>query len=155
MQITSWIEYDVQRKAELWTISAERFKSPDGSYNAVPCEGEAVVAHGLELLGFDSATLHTRTVALEPGTSLTLTNSVILGGRDRYLIDLECGGRLVLVLTSREGNAALDIIAPSGPLLVRESAGEGLVLLEHAGEHQLIVGGIRRNATHELVATLQ
>lgn len=154
VEVTSWIEFDVQRSTEAWTVSPEGVRTPNGTFTAVPCEDGSELPDGLEQLGIDDASLRTQTVQLPPQTPVTRSGAVIRGERDRYLSTIEAGRILELRIASLEDNAVFDVIDPSGLLLARESTEEEIVL-PHVGEYQIIVGGTRGNASYDLVFTLR
>jgi len=111
--------------------------------------------HGYTLLGLDDESpIHTRRIDLDPGVAQVLSNAVVRGERDVYLLAAEGGQELRLQISSVENNAVFDLVSPSGMLLVNETM-EATVFLPHTGDYQIIVGGTRGNAGYELVATIR
>jgi hypothetical protein len=154
VRVTTWIEYDEQKSIESWVVTADRLETDQGVFVAVACDAEFAVADGHEQLGIDESPIHTRYLALELGLPVTVSNGVVRGERDRYLVEVEGGRQLELTITSVEDNAVFDVIAPSGIVLMRESM-QADVFLPHSGEYEIIVGGTRGNAGYDLTVTLR
>jgi hypothetical protein len=154
VDVTTWIEYDVQTTQESWTISAAQLDAGLQVYPAAACDSDFGVRYAEELLGIEETPTDIREVAIEPSASVTLSNSVVRGYRDRYVVELPAGGALDLRISSLEENAVFDVIDPSGTLLLRESMQEQ-VYLPYEGRYEIIVGGTRGNASYDLVVTLR
>lgn len=154
MEVTTWIEYDVQNAQEVWSVTAETLKTEREEYTAIPCEEareKFVGPDGLEAADLlEGATLNTQRVEFDAGqSSAVLENSVVRGDRDVYLINAQGGQQMVLNLSSPEENATFDVISPSGFVLAREARNETLGLPQ-TGEYQVVVGGTRGNASYTL-----
>ena len=160
VDITTWIEYDVQNSREDWTITSETLQTEDALLELASCQEADTVfqdASGLEASDLtDGATaIHTRRVTFNPGESAaTVSNAVIRGERDVYLLGASGGQQMDLSITSLENNAVFDVVSPSGYILAREAMDE-TVFLSHTGDYQVIVGGTRGNATYELTVGIQ
>lgn len=158
MDITTWIEYDRQDSQEVWTITPDTLEASGTTFEAIDCEvakERFVGPDGLEAADLlEGATLHTQRVQFTPGESATvLEDAVVLGDRNVYVINAQGGQRLLLNLSSSEDNAALDVISPSGSVLVRESTQEDLVLPQ-TGDYQVLVGSTRGNASYTLTVEI-
>ena len=93
-------------------------------------------------------------ISLVSGTSITFTNAVIMGERDRYVIAANAGETMTISLTSSEDNAAADLIGPDGTALVVEST-QLEIALPADGDYQVVIGGTRGNATYEVTLTIE
>ena len=160
VEMTTWIEYDVQTGQETWNIHREQLKTEDATLDQVDCQlvdpvfqGDSGLEAG-DLL--DGATaIHRQEVAFAAGeSSATVSNAVVRGERDVYLLGASGGQDMSLSITSLEENAVFDVISPSGYILVQEAMNETL-LLPHTGDYQVIVGGTRGNASYDLTIGIQ
>ncbi|HEY9877228.1 MAG TPA: hypothetical protein V6D29_02170 [Leptolyngbyaceae cyanobacterium] len=154
MDVTTWIEYDVQNTQEVWTATPEVLKTEREEFTTIPCEEareQFVGPDGLEAADLlEGATLRIQRVQFSPGkSSVLLENSVVRGERDVYLINAQGGQEMSLDLSSPEGNAVFDVISPSGYVLLREAEQETLALPQ-TGDYQVVVGGTRGNASYKL-----
>lgn len=154
LEITTWIEYDVQNSQEVWSITPEVLKAEQQEYTAIPCEEareKFVGPDGLEAADLlEGATLHTQRVQFAPGKASTvLENSVVRGDRDVYLVNARGGQQMLLKISGPEENAVFDVISPSGYVIAREAVQETLVLPQ-TGDYQVVVGGTRGNASYTL-----
>lgn len=92
-------------------------------------------------------------------SSITLSNSVIRGDRDTYILGAKAGQRMTVRITALENNAAFEIEGPGGGYL--EGAGEGddatriTVSLPASGDYRIIVGGTRGNASYRLTVSIR
>lgn len=92
-------------------------------------------------------------------SSVTLSNSVIRGDRDTYILGAKAGQRMTVRITALENNAAFEIEGPRGDYL--EGAGEGddatriTVSLPASGDYRIIVGGTRGNASYRLTVSIR
>ena len=92
-------------------------------------------------------------------SSATVSNSVIRGDQDTYIVGARGGQRMTVKVTSLENNAAFQIEYPHGEYL--EGAGEMddatnvTVLLPDSGDYRIIVGGTRGNATYRLTVSIK
>jgi hypothetical protein len=154
VRVTTWIEYDEQKSIESWVVTADRLETDQGVFAAVACDSEFAMFGGHEDLGIEESPIHTQNLALEAGVPVTVSNGVVRGERDRYLVQLEGGQHLDMTITSIEDNAVFDVIAPSGIVLMSESM-QAEVFLPHTGEYEIIVGGTRGNASYDLTIRLR
>lgn len=86
------------------------------------------------------------------GEDVVLENSVIRGERDAYVVDpaeFGTGQQLNLEISSLEDNAVFDVYGPDDTLLEQEST-QATIDLVQGGDHLIVVGGTRGNATYEL-----
>ena len=87
-------------------------------------------------------------------SSAVLSNSVIRGDEDTYIVRAKAGQKMSVKITSVESNAVFFIEKPGGGYL--ENAGEGddrtvwTDRLPDAGDYKIIVAGTRGNATYKL-----
>ncbi|MEM9905012.1 MAG: hypothetical protein AAF921_08315 [Cyanobacteria bacterium P01_D01_bin.44] len=159
VNITTWIEYDVQESTETWTVGADTLETERLTLTTADC---AVVSQGFQdESGLEASdllsdvTLHTQSVQFEPGaSSATFSNSVIRGERDVYQLGAEGGQQMTITVDALEDNAAFDVISPSGLILEREATSADL-LLPHTGDYQVLVGGTRGNASYTLTMGIE
>ncbi len=78
------------------------------------------------------------------------STAVVRGDRDVYMVDLSDGQTMSVSITSLEDNAVFDIVSAAGQLLVSESTTFEISPAQ-TGEHQIVVGGVRGNATYDLM----
>jgi hypothetical protein len=92
-------------------------------------------------------------------SSATVSNSVIRGEQDTYIVGARGGQRMSVKITSLENNAVFQIENPHGEYL--EGAGETddamsvTVSLPDSGDYRIIVGGTRGNATYKLTVSIK
>ena len=92
-------------------------------------------------------------------SSVTLSNAVIRGDLDTYILGARRGQRMTVKVTALEDNAAFEIKGPDGEYL--EGAGEMddatnvTVTLPSTGDYRIIVGGTRGNATYKLTVSIR
>ena len=92
-------------------------------------------------------------------SSVTLSNSVIRGDRDTYILGAKAGQRMTVRITSLENNAVFQVENPDGEYM--EGSGEGddatsiTVSLADSGDHRIIVGGTRGNAAYRLTVSIK
>ncbi len=155
LDVTTWIEYDVQNEPETWTVSAQQLDDTRNIYSSVDCElvqNLFVNADGLEAEDLtDYATaVHEHRVEFPAGsTSTTVERGVVRAERDVLLLNAQGGQQMTLDISSLEDNAAFDVVSPSGQILVTEGTSEELLLPE-TGDYEVIVGSTRGNTTYEL-----
>ena len=95
-----------------------------------------------------------RVIEFSTGESgATLSGAVIRGERFAYSVEASAGQTLTASITALEDNAVFDLAAPSGVSLVAEATEVDVVLSED-GDHVLVVGGTRGNATYELTISI-
>lgn len=153
VDLTTWIEYDVQTARAVWSVSAAALDTEQGRFGAIDCEqARASFAgpDGLEAADLLADTLPPQPVVFAPGGSTAVLEAALVRGeRARYQISAEGGQQMNLALTSAEDNAVLDVISPSGLVLLREASQETL-LLPQTGEYTLIVSSSRGNTSYQL-----
>lgn len=92
-------------------------------------------------------------------SSVTLSNSVIRGDRDTYIVRAKKGQKMSVKITALENNAAFTIAAPGKRYM--EKAGElddqtsWTGTLPTSGDYKIKVGGTRGNATYKLTVTIK
>jgi hypothetical protein len=92
-------------------------------------------------------------------SSVTLSNAVIRGDQDTYILGAKAGQRMTVRVTAFENNAAFQIEGPNGEYL--EGAGEMddatnvTVRLPASGDYRIIVGGTRGNASYRLTISIR
>jgi len=92
-------------------------------------------------------------------SSATVSNSVIRGDRDTYIVGAKAGQRMTVKITSLESNAVFQIQDPSGNYLL--DAGEEADAtnvtnsLPENGDYRIIVGGTRGNASYKLTVVIK
>ncbi|MBT9315276.1 hypothetical protein [Leptothoe spongobia] len=160
VDITTWIEFDVQASRETWTLTQNTLQTKDYLLDLTNCELVDPVFQdedGLEasdLMDWASA-VHTERVEFSPGeSSATVSNSVIRGERDVYILGASGGQQMELSIESLEDNAVFDVISPSQLILAREAMDE-TIYLPHTGDYRIIVGGTRGNASYHLTIGIQ
>ncbi len=160
VDITTWIEYDVQATRETWTLTDSTLQTKDHILNLTDCKlvDPAFQDHnGLEAIDLLSAANHVNTQRVEfaPGRSdAIVSNSIVRGDRDIYVLGAQGGQQMTLSIVALENNAAFDVISPSGYILAF-SANNETILLPHTGDYQVIVGGNRGNASYDLTIGIQ
>jgi type II secretory pathway pseudopilin PulG len=91
--------------------------------------------------------------------SATVSNSVIRGDVDTYILGARAGQTLSAKIRSIENNAVFDIEGPDGEYL--PGAGEGddatqvTAVLPMSGDYKVVVGGTRGNATYKLTVSIR
>jgi hypothetical protein len=158
LDITTWIEYDVQESEAVWTITPDTLTTEDEELSAIDCEvaqERFTGPDGLDadqlLAGLDEADA----IALEfPMGEQTLTYQGNLSENERQLFELysEGGQTLDIAVTSPAGPVTFDLIALSGLVLAR-SEQTASVLLPHTGSQYLIVNSETTAASYELQIT--
>jgi type II secretory pathway pseudopilin PulG len=92
-------------------------------------------------------------------SSVTLSNSVIRGERDTYILGAKTGQRMTVRITSVEDNAVFQIESPDGTYL--DNAGETddatsfSAALPENGDYRIVVGGTRGNASYRLTVSIK
>ncbi|MEM9092236.1 MAG: hypothetical protein AAGC93_26330 [Cyanobacteria bacterium P01_F01_bin.53] len=160
VDVATWIEYDKQNNQETWRISPSEVTIKGATYPKANCEKVSQAFQnkdGLEgkdlTAGADN--VRTQAVFFDSGTSgTTVSNAVVRGDRDVYTLTAQGGQQMLLSMTSLEGNAVFDVVAPSGLILETELT-EAKLPLPDTGEYQIIVGGTRVNATYELAIVIE
>lgn len=92
-------------------------------------------------------------------SSITLSNAVIRGDRDTYIVGAKARQRLSVRVTALEDNAAFQIEGPNGRFLrgagEMDDATNFLVTLPATGDYRIIVGGTRGNASYKLTISIR
>lgn len=92
-------------------------------------------------------------------SSATVSNSVIRGDRDTYIVGAKAGQKMTVKITSLENNAVFQIMGPDGEYL--QDAGEEddatsvTNSLPETGDYRIIVGGTRGNASYKLTVSIK
>ena len=92
-------------------------------------------------------------------SSITLSNAVVRGDVDTYIVGAKAGQRMTVRVTALEKNAAFEIEGPDGAYL--EGAGEMddatnvTATLPANGDYRIIVGGTRGNASYKLTISIR
>lgn len=160
LEVTTQIENDVQTTQETWILEGERLDYNDRTFRIVECE--AVKDRFTDLTGAESEDpqsaptyANTQRVEFAPGTSSTVvSNAVVRGDRDLYVLKAQESQVMVLSITAVEDNAVFDLVSPDGKVLVQEGTEEEMVLPE-TGDYQVIVGGTRGNASYDLTIAVR
>jgi hypothetical protein len=119
--------------------------------------GSLVLALAAAAVAFDGITKRVRFARGK--SSITLSNAVVRGDRDTYIVGARTGQRMTVRVTALEKNAAFQIEAPDGSFL--EGAGEMddatnvTVRLPDSGDYRIIVGGTRGNASYKLTIAVR
>ena len=160
LEVTTKIEYDVQTTQETWILEGESLDYKDKTFRIVECE--AVNDRFTDLTGAESedrqsatAYANTQRVQFAPGTSsAVVSNAVVRGDRDLYVLKAQSGQTMRLSITAVEDNAAFELVSPDGNVLVQEGTEEEVVLSE-TGDYQVVVGGTRGNASYDLTIAVR
>jgi hypothetical protein len=119
-----------------------------------------IAVFSLGAAGFTAGDGITKRVRFAKGrSSVTLSNSVIRGDRDTYILGAKTGQRIIVRVTSLEDNAAFRIERPNGEFL--QGAGEMddatsvTVRLPESGDYRIVVGGTRGNASYKLTISIR
>lgn len=92
-------------------------------------------------------------------SSVTLSNSVIRGDRDTYIIGAKAGQTMTVRIAAVEKNAVFQIERPDGTHL--DGAGEMddatsiSTTLPDSGDYRIVVGGTRGNASYRLTISIR
>ncbi len=92
--------------------------------------------------------------------STSFSNGVIRGTRNRYFIKADKDQLLTVKITSLENNACFQINIPGSKKMLEgagelDDATEWSGKLPKSGDYEIIVGGIRGNASYVLTVTLK
>ena len=155
VDVTTWIEYDKQNRQETWRVSP---KSLTMTGEPLPKANCSLVnkafqnENGIEAKDLTAYANNVRRfpVFFDAGESgTTVSDAVVRGDRDVYVVGAQGGQQMYLSITSVEDNAVFDVIDPSGIILGTEMTDE-MIYLPHTGDYEIIVGGTRGNATYDL-----
>jgi hypothetical protein len=119
-----------------------------------------IAVFSLGAYGLNTADGITKRVRFAKGrSSVTLSNSVIRGDRDTYILGAKAGQRMTVRVTALENNAAFQIERPNGEYL--QGAGEmddatGISRrLPESGDYRIVVGGTRGNVSYKLTISIR
>jgi hypothetical protein len=87
-------------------------------------------------------------------TSAVVEDAVVRGTRDTYLLRARRGQTMTVSITSLENNAVFDIQFPNGTI-VQQEATSWRGVLSTTGDHKIIVGGTRGNATYRMQVSIR
>ena len=111
----------------------------------------------VSVFGFDGVT---KRIKFAKGkSSSTVSNSVIRGDRDTYILGAKAEQMMTVKITSLESNAVFQITGPDGAFL--QDAGEEddatgvTVSLPETGDYRIIVGGTGGNASYRLTVSIR
>lgn len=92
-------------------------------------------------------------------TSAVVSNSVVRGDRDTYIIGARQGQKMSVTITSLEKNAVFQIQTPDGSFLAGADEGDDAMRwsgsLPMSGDYEIIVGGTRGNASYKLTVGIR
>lgn len=122
-----------------------------------------VMLVALSFLGFSNITQAdgvTKRIKFARGkSSATISESVIRGDQDTYIVGARKGQTMTVKITALEDNAVFQIMSPNEDYL--ENAGEEddqtnwSGTLPDNGDYRIVVGGTRGNATYKLTVTIK
>ena len=110
--------------------------------------------------GFPSVDGVTKRIKFAKGrSSATVSGAVIRGDRDTYILGARAGQSMTVKITSPENNAVFMIENPHGEYFAGlgegDDARDATVVLDDSGDHRIIVGGTRGNATYRLTVSIR
>ncbi len=169
LDLTSYIEGDVQQAQETWAVGNDQLDNGRDIYEQVDC---SVVQEQLDLLGeiigqTEGAQLEeadapandlteganfvrVRRLSFAPGATLgRVEDAVVRADRDEYLVGAAAGQTMTLSISALEDNAVFGVVAPDGSVLVDEETTIALELPQ-SGDYSIVVGGTRGNASYGL-----
>ncbi|MGD1952349.1 MAG: hypothetical protein ACFB14_22290 [Leptolyngbyaceae cyanobacterium] len=160
IDLTTWIEADVETTRTTWTLTNDTLQTNNSILNLTDCEAvdAAFQDHnGLEakdlLDGANNIT--TQQVEFESDRRYTtMSNSVVRGDRNVYILDATGGQQMSLTIQASEDSATFDVISPSGYILAFSAVDE-TIPLPHTGEYKVVVAGTRGNAAYDLFMSVQ
>ncbi|MFM7448806.1 MAG: hypothetical protein ACKO24_09430 [Leptolyngbyaceae cyanobacterium] len=99
-------------------------------------------------------------IQFAPGSnSATVETAVVLGTRDRYLLNARQGQVLTLKISSVEKNALFDVLTPVDRAGQRTTLKQGVTRwqgkLPVSGDYIVVVGSARGNATYKLQVSIK
>lgn len=110
--------------------------------------------------GFGNVDGVTKRVKFARGkSSVTLSNSVIRGDLDTYILRAKAGQWISVRITAVEDNAVFQVESPDGSYV--EGAGETddatsvTAVLPDTGDYRIVVGGTRGNASYRLTVSIR
>ncbi len=91
--------------------------------------------------------------------SVVLSNAVIRGDEDTYIVGAKAGQKMSVKITAIESNAVFTIEKPNGGYLKNAGEGDDQTVwsgtLPDSGDYRISVGGTRGNATYKLPVTIR
>lgn len=100
-----------------------------------------------------------RRIAFAAGKdSATVTDSIVLGSRDIWVLNARQGQRMQVKITSLEQNAVFEVVAPKQGVNRRVLQRETTLwtrTLPQTGDYQLVVGSTRGNATYTIQVSIR
>lgn len=159
LDVATWIEYDQQNAQETWRVSPNQLKTDRDTLTHKSCEGINPTFQsksGLEAKDLIEGAnrVKRQEVFFDAGKrSTTVSDAVVRGDRDLYVLNARGGQSMNLAITSVENNAVFDVVDPSGIILGTELTKENIPL-PHTGAYQIIVGGTRGNAAYDLAIAI-
>ncbi|MGC1307034.1 MAG: hypothetical protein WA885_07375 [Phormidesmis sp.] len=160
LDVATWIEYDQQNRQETWQVSLAELRTDRDRLTKASCDGVNQAFQnedGLEAKDLTSSANRVKTEQVYFGSGksgTTVSDSVVRGDRDVYILTAQGGQQMDLAITALENNAVFDIVDPSGLILGTELTKE-TVFLPHTGDYKIIVGGTRGNATYDLAIAIK
>ncbi|MEM8502481.1 MAG: hypothetical protein AAF716_04945 [Cyanobacteria bacterium P01_D01_bin.1] len=160
LDVATWIEYDQQNRQETWRVSDDALKTDSTTLEKEKCTVVSKVFQnedGLEAADLieNANQVKTTQVFFDFGKrSTTVSDAVVKGDRDVYLINAQGGEKMTLSISALEDNAVFDVISPSNMILGTELK-QTEIFLPHTGEYKIVVGGTRGNATYDLEIGVQ
>ncbi len=174
LDLTSYIEGDVQQAQETWMLGNDQLNTGRDVYDPVDCSvvqeqlaiafeyGEGTEADGptvaplqetsaaLTELTEGANSVRVRRLSFAPGASTAVVeDAVVRGDRDEYLLGAAAGQTMTLSISALEQNAVFGVAAPDGSVLLTEETFAELELPQ-AGDYSIVVGGTRGNASYGL-----
>jgi len=150
VDVATWIEYDQQHRQETWRVSPQSLTMTRDELSTADCA--QAFQGGIEAKDLTASANNVRRsqVFFDAGRSgATVSDSVVRGDRDVYVLGAQGGQQMYLSITSLEDNAVFDVVTPSGIILGTEMTDE-MFFLPDTGDYEIIVGGTRGNATYDL-----
>ncbi|MGH9948179.1 MAG: hypothetical protein ACRD6X_13410 [Pyrinomonadaceae bacterium] len=117
----------------------------------------ALLAFCITAFGFDGVV---KRIKFARGKhSATVSNSVVRGDRDTYILGARGEQMMTVKITSLEDNAVFQVQGPAGDFL--QDAGEEdeakivTISLPETGDYRIVVAGTRGNATYRLTVSVE
>lgn len=160
LDITTWIEYDQQQASETWTVSETELDTGREVLSAADCDSVQPLFAGedgleaADILGEPSNQSIQKVQFAQGNSGTKIDGAVVRGARNVYVVGASGGQTMTVAISAVEDNAVIDVISPSGLILLRESIGEAINLPE-TGDYQIVVSGTRGNATFSLAIEIE
>lgn len=163
-RVKTWIEYDIQESTESWSASPSSLETVVATVELTPCDVVRDAYVDATLPGTDTGitadevldrTFRTdERVSFEAGaTSATVSDAVVRGDGDRYVLEASGGQLMTVSISSLEDNAVFDVVSDSGIALAVEAT-SAEIFLPHSGDYFVIVSGTGGNASYDLSVTI-